>query len=64
MQENLYIVQYFLDFAELPVHWFIRISFQGDCYEVEVWSAGYLMDASLAAGGIQGLRMTPIHKLL
>jgi hypothetical protein len=25
MQNNLRAVQYFLDFAELPVHWFIRL---------------------------------------
>jgi len=27
------------------------------------WPADHLMTASLAGGGIQGLRITPIHKL-
>jgi len=31
MQENLWIGQYIPVFTEFLVHWFIRISFQGDC---------------------------------
>jgi len=33
------------------------------CGGLAGWSADHLIAASLAGGGIQGLRMTPIHKL-